>query len=250
MASKSNHGSESPAYEMALKRDRRLRKMREQAQGEGETTKLCTPKSPCRLLSCNRCRVRHQENFIEELLPIAQRKQEEAEEEAAGDAMQAITIIPSSGRFPRGQLSEANPVKITKKVGDDIRKHAPGAKLLLWMDVSLNCGRKVKEHWQIHHHGVVFGLSDEQKKALAKALRSDQESRKYPLLVEEIYDLKGWLEYMSKPTFVNRETAQLRYSKITQKTRLSLSEENELAEWLSRYRVTQREARIGKEYWR
>ncbi len=247
MASKSKYGSEAAASIKALKRDRRLRKKREQGKRGGAVNKLCTPRSPCRLLSCNRCRVRAQEKFIRELLPIAARQQEEGI--AAGLAMQAITIIPSFGRFPREQLSEANLVEITKKVGRLVRKHASGAKALFWMDISLNFGSEVEEHWQIHYHGIVVDLSDGRKKALAKALRSDQESRNYPLVVEELYDPKGWLDYISKPTFVSRETAQLRYGTTTQKDWLSVSEENELASWLCGSRTDQRQSQVGKGKW-
>lgn len=240
--------SASKAFNRAIKRDRLLRKRREQGQKGWKPKKLCTPRSPCRLLSCNCCRVSSQEKFIEEFLPMALRRQAEAV--AAGSCMQAITIIPSSGRMPRGKLSEADLVGIRRQVLRAIRKHAPKAKVFLWMDISLNCGAKVKDHWQIHFHGVVVGLAEKEKKKLAKSFRENQkESRGYALVVDKIHDLKGWLDYMSKPTFVSRETAQLRNGTTTQKTRLSISEENELADWLSGYRSDQRKAQIGREYW-
>ena len=240
--------SASKAFNRAIKRDRLLRKRREQGQTGWKPKKLCTPRSPCRLLSCNRCRVSNQEKFIEEFLPIALRRQEEAV--AAGNNMQTINVIPSSGRMQRGKLSEADLAEIRKKVLRAIRKHAPKAKVFLLMDISLNCGAKVKDHWQIHFHGVVVGLAEKDKKKLAKSLRETQKAaRGYALVVKEIYDLKGWLEYMSKPAFVSRETAQFHYGTLIQKDRLSISEENELADWLSSYRSDQRKAQVGREYW-
>lgn len=121
----------------------------------------------------------------------------------------------------------------------------------LFLDISLNhdADQPHKEHWQIHAHGLVLNLSAKAKKKLAKALRRGRPGRGIPLLLDEITDLPGWLEYMSKPRFRKRMPNPDSMPSETPQRDLTLKEDGELNRWLRKYRVDQLQGKIGKEVW-
>lgn len=243
--------SPTPAFEKAVRRDRQLRRMCEgEDRGQSWPHQLCTPKRPCRSAACLPCRQRTHENFIQNYLPVAESIWARASHDHGGGKMEAITIVPSFGRISRGHLQDADLVRIRKKMLQLVRHHAPRAKLYLFIDISLNkaAGPSLEDHWQIHAHGLVLNLSLKAKKKLARALGKQERTHCCPLVVKPMWQLSGWLEYMSKPRFKKRMPNPDSMPSATPQRKLTLKEDYELNRWLRQYRVDQLQGTASISY--
>lgn len=230
--------------EAAEKCDRKLLKKLRKAAG-AEPLKGCSSKRRCRRLSCNFCRVAGAMEFVKEHLPECQEAMKAQAE--GGSRVESITILLASGRVAKGALQKKSLIQMRNKVMRWLRDYAPEAEFLMGMDISLNTDkeRPTQDHWMVHAHGVAINLSPKSKRKLTKFLKSGPGAGTRPLVTKEIWDLRGWLEYIARPSFDRRRQVQLKRGPDTNKDTLSLKDQAELALWLRQYKVKQRYGKVG-----
>ena len=161
---------------------------------------------------------------------------------------ESITLAPAFGKVPLGGGKASLP-EFKDKTRNLIKYHAPDLAGLFCLDVSWNVQSAVGEedHWQMHWHGVVGGLTPEAKQSLREALKRDADPYSRPLLTEPLTTPARQLAYMAKPNFIRRVAlVKADGRRNTRKESLSLAQEVVLACWLSSYRVEQRFLQIGE----
>lgn len=230
--------------EAAERLDRKLLKKLREEVGE-EHLKGCSSKRRCGRLSCNFCRLQGALEFVEQHFPVFQEAMRVQAE--GGPAVEAFTILLATGRVAKGALQKKSLIVIRNKVLRWLRVYAPEAKFLMSMDISLNTDKEhpTENHWHIHAHGVGFDFSNKSKRRLNTLLRTGAGAGSRPLVTKPIYDLRGWLEYISRPSFDRRRQVQMKRGSHTSKDALSLQDQVELGLWLRQYKVKQRYGKVG-----
>lgn len=162
--------------------------------------------------------------------------------------LEAVTLIlPGCDALP-GELNDITILAVKRTCRKAFKKHAPAAAGLMCIDVSLNVKSAVsgEDHWQVHIHGIVSGVKMREWTSMRKDPKSVIPVR--GLFVKEAVNPIGQLAYMSKSNFFRRvDYVDDKGWADTRHEALSVTQELELAQWLSPYRAHGRFFAIGED---
>ena len=209
--------------------------------------KDCSSSSPCGRFACLRCRRMKQEDYVMLHAPLfineAWRQLPGLEQ---AEWAWAITIAPAALRFPNldhsVSLEEAG-----RWFRNLFKDYAPEVKGFFGFDFSWNEPEDGREgYWQVHLHGVIWNLSRKAKRQLRKVLKKGADEGDRPLKVTRLRTPARWLAYISKSNFQRRISVIGKDGeRDTKDEALLLSQEVELALWLSLHKVNKRFFTIG-----
>lgn len=231
-----------PTEEMVTGRAAKLSSMYKTT--EFERLPLCYSESHCERASCVRCRQREQRiamlNFVRQAKKLKN-----------SVVWHAGTIIPAFGKTAAGELPKGDLRGSKNQLAAGIRGVAPDALVFGCIDFSVERRLGQPEFWQTHGHFIIGNISPEETEELRQRFKwSDKGDYSggchRAVQIEPIYDLFGWLAYMSKPQFYMREQRTGADGELEPKKRMiTLKQELKFIKTLAPYKASQRFFYVG-----
>lgn len=201
-------------------------------QRQGLVLKRCTTERRCGLRSCPLCRRIAQMAFIKEITPKLKRRSE-----SEGQELFFITILPEYGKMAWGEFPTPTMKSFVDKIRATLGRLCPEAFGAFGVDVNSEPGRTGR-YAQWHIHGVIGGLSKDEKLALRKVFRwKNNPDEVKAVQIKTITDLRGAVAYSVKCNFFRRDHSREKIGTMT-KRQLTIREEAKLLKGLSRYKAT------------
>lgn len=207
---------------------------------------MCFGEDRCERMSCPPCRVWEQRIFVPTALPIAK-------ELGIGGTCRAITVVPWDGMVGVGELPKGGLRGFKNKFAAKLKKMAPNAKAIFWVDISLERRIGQPDYWQWHFHGLIWGLNKQSYGGLRKCFAwpkkgSEKSGCARPVQCKRVTDIVGCLAYMSKSEFkigeprIDSNGEQLRTTRT-----VSIQQEVLFASVLSKFKASQRFFYVGMD---
>jgi hypothetical protein len=160
----------------------------------------------------------------------------------------AFTMAGSDGRFKKLPSDPLVLLKVKDRASGLFRKAARGSIFVVCMDFSWNNQAAIglEDHWQVHFHGVAFGLKKAGRDKIVKSLKKGDDPSYRPLVVKKLTNPAGYLGYMAKSEFCERISyIDDRGRRNTRIQPLSIEREVALAQWLYPLKANQRLFTVG-----
>lgn len=230
-------GKSMPTEEMVTGRAAKLSSMYKTT--EFERLPLCYGDSHCERASCVWCRQREQRITMLNILRQTKKLKNSV-------VWHAITIVPEFGKSVVGELPKGGLRGSKNQAAAGIRSVAPEARFVGCVDISLERRQSESQFWQTHFHGIISELTCEERERLRQRFAwsnkdKDEDDCYRAVQIEPIYDLFGWLAYMSKPQFYMREQRTNAKGELKPRKRM-ITREQELMfiKALAPYKASQR----------
>lgn len=205
---------------------------------------VCLGEDRCGCMSCPRCKVYEQKMFIATALQIVKELSESG-------TPRAITIVPHSGKTGVGELPKGDVRGFKNTFAAKLKKAAPDAKAIFWIDISLERRIGQPDYWHWHFHGLIWGLNKQSYGGVRNVFAWPKGSGKEsgctrPVQVKRITEMVGCLAYMSKSEL---KFCELRTDsngeQIRTKRTVSIQQEVQFARALSKFKASQRVFYVG-----
>lgn len=210
----------------------RAKELMSHAQRQELVLKRCTTERRCGLRSCPICRRNAQMAFIKKITPELARRSE-----SEGQELFFITILPEYGKMAWGELPTPTMKRFVDKIRATLGRDRLEAFGAFGVDVSSEPGLTGR-YAQWHIHGVIGGLSKDEKRALRKVFRwKNNPDGVKAVRFDTITDLRGAVAYSAKCNFFRRDLSPEKIGTMT-KRQLTIREEAKMLDGLSRYKAT------------